>query len=288
MGSGRAPLRLGGFPGRVDRWQLARFLTLGFLLVTSLLPIYWMVVQSLKSDREQVSGLPLWVVAPTLAAYGDVLASDDFWRWAANTVVVLAGTTVVTVTSSLLAGYALSHLRVPGWRWVARLLLISYVIPQTLLFVPLYALILELGLENNLLSLILVYPMLAVPFCAWLFLGHFRSLPAQVEEAAQVEGGSRWQIFREILLPLSGPAIVAAAVFTVGVAASEFLYAAVFLPNGAHQTLAAGLGLTEVDPDQLGGVVAGANLGALPVVLLCAIFAPHYVCGLTAAMLVGA
>jgi multiple sugar transport system permease protein len=166
--------------------------------------------------------------------------------------------------------------------------LISYVVPQTLLFVPLYALVLALGLENNLLSLVLTYPMLAVPFCAWLFLSTFRALPREIPDAARIEGGSEWQIFRKILLPLAGPAIIAAVVFTVGIAASEFLYAAVFLPNGAHQTLAAGLGLTEVDPDELGGVVAGANLAALPVILLCAAFAPHYVRGLTAAMLEGA
>src|SRR5262249_29219248 len=189
---------------------------LAVLLVASLLPIYWMIVQSLKTDREQVRGQPLWVAAPTLAAYADVLNDSNFLHWAGNTAVVIAGATLVTVASSLAAGYALSHLPIPGWRWVARLLLISYVVPQTLLFIPLYAVILGLGLENNLLSLVLTYPMLAIPFCAWLFLTHFRALPEQVEEAARVEGGSRWEIFREILLPLTGPVIVAAVVFTVG------------------------------------------------------------------------
>jgi multiple sugar transport system permease protein len=277
-------------PGRlrVSRWGVARVGTLLLLLVLGLLPIYWMLVQSLKSDAEQVYGQPLWVTAPTLGAYTDVLTDSNFLGWAANTLIVLAGTTVVTVVSSLAAGYALAYLRLPSWRWIARLLLISYVVPQTLLFVPLYALVLELGLENNLFSLVLTYPMLAIPFCAWLFLSNFRGLPREIAEAARVEGGSEWEVFRQILLPISGPTIVAAVVFTVGVAASEFLYAAVFLPNGAHQTLAAGLGLTEVDPDQLGGVVAGANLAALPVILLCAALAPQYVRGLTAAMLEGA
>jgi multiple sugar transport system permease protein len=262
--------------------------TLLVLLVAGLLPIYWMLAQSLKSDVEQVNGQPFWVVAPTLSAYADVLRNSDFLGWAANTLIVLAGTTVVTVVSSLAAGYALAYLGVPSWRWIARLLLISYVVPQTLLFVPLYALVLGLGLENNLLSLVLTYPMLAIPFCAWLFLNNFRALPREIAEAARVEGGSEWEIFRQILLPISGPAIVAAMVFTVGVAASEFLYAAIFLPNAAHQTLAAGLGLTEVDPDELGGIVAGANLAALPIILLCAALAPQYVRGLTAAMLEGA
>jgi multiple sugar transport system permease protein len=272
----------------VSRWGLARVATLLLLLVAGLLPIYWMLAQSLKSDAEQVQGKPFWVAAPTLGAYADVLSNGNFLGWAANTSIILAGTAVVTVVSSLAAGYALAYLRVPGWRWIARLFLISYVVPQTLLFVPLYALVLGLGLENNLLSLVLTYPMLAIPFCAWLFLGTFRALPREIAEAARVEGGSEWEIFRQILLPISGPAIVAAVVFTIGVAASEFLYAAVFLPNAAHQTLAAGLGLTEVDPDQLGGVVAGANLAALPVVLLCSVLAPQYVRGLTAAMLEGA
>jgi multiple sugar transport system permease protein len=273
---------------RVSRWGVARVATLLLLLVAGLLPIYWMLVQSLKSDAEQVSGQPLWVATPTLGAYADVLTSGNFLNWAANTLIVLAGTTLVTVVSSLAAGYALAYLKIPSRRWIARLLLISYVVPQTLLFVPLYAIVLGLGLENNLLSLVLTYPMLAIPFCAWLFLSTFRALPREIADAARVEGGSEWRIFRQILLPMSGPVIVAAVVFTIGVAASEFLYAAVFLPNGAHQTLAAGLGLTEVDPDELGGVVAGANLAALPVIVICAVFAPQYVRGLTAAMLEGA
>jgi multiple sugar transport system permease protein len=273
---------------RVGRWGVARAATLLLLLAAGLVPIYWMLVQSLKSDAEQVNGQPFWVTAPTLDAYANVLTNSDFLTWAANTLIVLAGTTLVTVVSSLAAGYALAYLHVPKWRWIARLLLISYVVPQTLLFVPLYALVLALGLENNLLSLVLTYPMLAIPFCAWLFLSAFRALPREITDAARVEGGSEWRIVRQILLPIASPAIVAAVVFTVGVAASEFLYAAVFLPNGAHQTLAAGLGLTEVSPDELGGVVAGANLAALPVILLCAAFAPHYVRGLTAAMLEGA
>jgi multiple sugar transport system permease protein len=269
-------------------WGTLRAATLVVLVAFSLGPIYWMVVESLKDDREQVSGAPLWVARPTLKAYREVLVEGAFGRWATNTMLVLAAVTIVTVLSSLLAGYALSHLDVPGRRRIARLLLLSYMVPQTLLFVPLYLTVLALDLENNLLSLIVTYPMLAIPFCSWLFWTHFRALPPQVEEAAMVEGGSRWQIFRQILLPMSGPVMIAAAVFTVGVVTSEFLYASVFLPDPDHQTLAAGLGLSEVGLDELAGVVAGANLGALPVVVLCGAFAPQYVRGLTAAMLEGA
>jgi ABC-type glycerol-3-phosphate transport system permease component len=264
-----------------------RVVVLGALLALSLAPLAWMFVQSIISDEDRVLGLPLWSIQPTLDAYAAVLDSD-FLVWSWNTLVVVAGTVGLVLVSSYLAGYGLAYLPVPGRRWISRLLLSSYVVPQTLLFIPLFVLVQRLDLENNPLALILTYPMLAVPFCSWLFLSYFRGLPRQTAEAAIVEGGSRWAVFWRILVPLSFPVVIAAGVFTVGVAASELLFASVFLPNAAHQTLAAGLGVTTVSPDEVGGTVAATILGALPVLALCGAFARQYVQGMTAAMLEGA
>jgi multiple sugar transport system permease protein len=254
----------------------------------SLTPLGWMFLQSIISDEDRVQGAALWAIQPTLDAYGAVLDNTDFLTWSSNTLVVITGTVALVLVASYLAGYGLAYLPVPGRRWIARLLLASYVVPQTFLFVPLYILVQRAGLDNNPLALILTYPMLAVPFCGWLFLSYFRGLPAHTIEAAMVEGGSRWSIFWQILLPLSRPVVVAAAVFTVGIASSEFLFASVFLPSREHQTLAAGLSVTTVNPDEVGGVVAGVVLAALPVVLLCGVFVRQYVRGLTAALLEGA
>jgi multiple sugar transport system permease protein len=272
---------------RVTGAGALRAAALGLLLVLSLAPLAWMFAQSIISDQDRVLGTPLWAIQPTLDAYREVL-DTNFPTWSANTLVVVAGTVGLVLASSYLAGYGLAYLPVPGRHWVGRLLLASYVVPQTLLFVPLYVQVQRLGLENNPLALILTYPMLAIPFCSWLFLSYFRGLPRQTAEAAMVEGGSRWAVFWQILVPMSFPVVIAAGVFTVGVAASELLFASVFLPSPAHQTLAAGLGVTTVGPDEVGGTVAAALLGALPVLAVCVAFARQYVQGMTAAMLEGA
>ena len=273
---------------RLTTANVVRLVVLTFLLAMSLAPLVWMFVQSIVSDEDRLARTPVWEIQPTLDSYGQVLNNSDFYTWSGNTLVTLGGTLVLVLFSSYLAGYGLAFLPVPGKRWVARLLLASYVVPQTLVVIPLYVLIERLGWDNNLLSLILTYPMLAIPFCAWLFLNYFRGLPYQTAEAALVEGASRFAIFWRILLPMSLPVIVAASVFTIGVASSEILFASVFLPNTAYQTLAVGLSVTTVSPDEVGGVVAAAQLAAVPVVLLCVVFARQYVQGLTAAMLEGA
>src|SRR5262249_53172651 len=168
------------------------------------------------------------------------------------------------------------------------LLLTSYVVPQTLLFVPLYVQVQRMGLENNPLALIVTYPMLTIPFCSWLFLSYFRELPRQTAEAAMVEDESRWTVFWQILVPMSLPVVIAAGVFTINVAANELLFATVFLPSPDHQTLSAGLGVTTVNPNEVGGTVAATLLNALPVLAVCVAFARQYVQGMTAAMLEGA
>src|SRR5262249_14024627 len=137
---------------------LLRTVALGLLLVLSLAPLAWMLAQSIISDQDRVLGTPLWAIQPTLDAYREVL-DTNFPTWSANTLVVVAGTVGVVLVSSYLAGYGLAYLPVPGRRWVGRLLLASYVVPQTLLFVPLYVQVQRLGLENNPLALILTYPM---------------------------------------------------------------------------------------------------------------------------------
>jgi multiple sugar transport system permease protein len=270
------------------RVDLPRLLALGFLLLVSLVPLAWMLLQSIISDEDRVQLTPLWAIRPVVDNYSEVLDNTDFLTWSGNTLVVVVGTVALVLVVSYLAGYGLAYLPVPGRPWVARLLLASYVVPQTLVFIPIYVVIKRAGLDNHPLALILTYPMLAVPFCGWLFLSYFRGLPEHTVEAAMVEGGSRWTIFWQILLPLSRPVVVAAAVFTVGIACSEFLFASVFLPGRAHQTLAAGLAVTTVSPDEIGGVVASALLASLPVILLCGAFVRQYVQGLTAAQLEGA
>lgn len=265
-------------------------------------PIYFMLVQSLKTAQEDVFGNPLIVVNPTFENFEELFAqsgeshgyvgrvlrrSYPVLDWLENTIIVFAGSVAVTLVVSLLAGYALGRLRPPGFRWWRRIIFASYVIPHTILFVPLYQVIITLNLENNLLALLVVYPTLAVPFCVWILSAYFQNLPRSVEESALVEGASRLTAFFRILLPMSKPVVVAAGIFALGTIASDFTLASVFLLDAHNKTIPAGLATMEVALDEL-LAVAGINLMAVPVVLICAVFARGYVRGLTAAMIEGA
>jgi len=265
-------------------------------------PIYFMLVQSLKTAEEDVFGNPLIVVNPTFENFeelferkgeargfvGSVLRRNyPVLEWLENTVVVFAGSVTVTLVASILAAYALGRLRPPGFRWWRRAIFATYVIPHTILFVPLYQVIIRLHLDDNLLALLLVYPTLALPFCVWILSAYFQQFPREVEESALVEGASRVTAFVRIILPMSRSVIVAAGIFTVGTIASDFTLASVFLLDAHNQTIPAGLGTMDVALDEL-LAVAGINLMAIPVVLICAVFARGYVRGLTAAMVEGA
>jgi multiple sugar transport system permease protein len=264
-------------------------------------PIYFVLVQSLKTAQEDVFGNPLIVLHPTLESFeelferqgegrgvvGSVLRrSYPFLDWLENTLVVFAGTLALTLGVSLAAAYALGRLRPPGFRWWRRAIFATYVIPQTILFVPLYRVVTGLGLDDNLLALVLIYPTMALPFCVWLLSTYFQHLPREIEEAAFIEGASRATAFFRIILPMSRPVLVASGIFTLGTAASDFMIASIFLLSGHNQTIPAGLGTMEVALDEL-AAVAGINLMALPVILICALFARGYVRGLTAAMVEG-
>jgi multiple sugar transport system permease protein len=274
------------------------------LLVTvyCLFPIYFMLVQSLKSAHEDVFGNPFIVLHPTFENFQELFEqrgevhgfvgrtlrrSYPFLDWLENTIIVFAGAVAITLVASVMAAYALGRLQPPGFRWWRRVIFASYVIPHTLLFVPLYQVILTLHLEDNLLALLLIYPTLALPFCVWMLSAYFQRLPREIEESALVEGASRTRAFFTIILPMSRPVVVAAGIFALGAIASDFTLASVFLLDTHNQTIPAGLATMEVALDEL-LAVAGINLMSIPVVLICAVFARGYVRGLTAAMVEGA
>jgi multiple sugar transport system permease protein len=277
----------------------------GLLLVATvycLFPIYFMLVQSLKTAQEDVFGNPLIVVNPTFENFAELFErgaevrgfigrtlrqSYPFLDWMENTLIVFAGSVGLTLVVSLAAAYAIGRLQPPGFRWWRRTIFATYVIPHTILFVPLYQVMLALHLDDNLLALLLVYPTLALPFAVWILSTYFQQLPREVEESALVEGASRLGAFFRIILPMSWPVVVAAGIFTLGTIASDFTLASVFLLDAHNQTIPAGLGTMDVALDEL-LAVAGINLMAIPVVLICSAFARSYVRGLTAAMIEGA
>jgi len=275
-------------------------LLLALLIAYSIFPIYMISVESLKTVQEDEFGNPLYVRNLNFEWY-DGLFDEEEWfvgggqtrptvpylRWAANSAIVFAAGLIIVLGASLAAAYALARLRPPGWRWWRRALLATFLVPQTLLFLPLFQVVFHLHLDDHLGSLILTYPMLAIPFCVWLLSAYFQKLAPEVEESAYIEGAGRWTAFTRIVLPMTWPVLVAVGLFALGVMSSDFMLAGVFLPNQWHQTIAAGLSTMDVSMEDL-SVVAGVNAASLPLMLIAALLARTYTRGLTAAMLEGA
>lgn len=283
-----------------SRWRWRHALILAVLTVESLFPIYFITIQSLKTPEEDVFGSPLYVRHPTFENYTDLFAGPEasvrgyvvlprvpFLVWMANSALVLGLTLLLTLVVSVPAAYALGRLQPPGWRWWRRGLFASYVIPQTILFIPIYQVVIALGLDDRYPVLVLIYTAMALPFAIWILSAYYRQLPREIEESALVEGASGATAFLRIVLPMSRNVLVAAGLFTIGTVGQDFMLASIFLLSPSKQTVAAGLGVMDVSLEEL-VTVAGVNLAAIPVVLLCAAFARGYVRGVTAAMLEGA
>jgi ABC-type glycerol-3-phosphate transport system permease component len=282
---------------RTSRWRHRGLLVL--VVLYSLFPIYFITVQSLKTPDEDVFGSPLWVRQPSLENYTELFAGAEapvrgfvvvprvpYLRWVLNSLVVLTASLALTLACAVAAAYALGRLQPPGWRWWRRLLFASYVVPQTVLFIPLYQVVVALGLDDSHGALILIYAAMALPFCVWLLSAYYYNLPREIEESALIEGASRAAVFARILFPMSRNVVVAAGLFTIGTVGQDFMLASIFLLDPTRQTVAAGLGVMDVSLEEL-VAVAGVNIAAVPLVLLCALFARSYVRGLTAAMVEG-
>lgn len=284
--------------GRRRRWRHGFLLAL--VVVYSVFPIYFITVQSLKTAEEDVFGNPLYVADPTFENYTGLFEGAEarvrgyvivprvpFLLWMANSALVLTLSVALTLGVSIPAAYALGRLQPPGWRWWRRLLFATYVVPHTILFVPIYQVIIALGLDDHHLALVLIYSTMALPFCVWILSAYYRLLPREIEDAALIEGATPLTAFVRVILPMSRNVLIAAGLFTLGTVGQDFIFASIFLLQPENQTVAAGLGVMDVSLEEL-TAVAGVNLAAIPVVILCALFARGYVRGLTAAMLEGA
>ena len=256
------------------------------IIVFALFPIWWIFLQAIKPTSEDPIGNPFWTWAPTLDGFDEVLHGRMVPQWLLNTAILLVVGIAITLSVSMLAGYALARLRVPGARWIARLLLASYFLPQPLVLIPIYQVFLWLRLDNTLASVILLDQTLTIPFATWLLFTYFEGLPTDIEEHASLDG-SRWSVFRRIVLPMSWPVLIAAGIFTAGVMSGDFVYAGLLLVHDQVKTIAVGLGLIGLSLDEFNSITGGIGATATPLVIACAAFAPAYVRGLTAAMLEG-
>jgi len=268
-----------------SRQFFTTYLPLLVFLFVLLFPFYWMGVTTFKPDNELLSrdGNPFWIVAPTLAHIEKLMFKTEYPQWMWNTVVVSVTATFFSLLASVFAAYAIERLRFSGAKNVGLGIFLAYLVPPSILFIPLASVVFQMGLFDTRLALILTYPTFLIPFCTWLLMGYFRSIPMELEECALIDGANRWQILVKIILPLAVPGLISAGIFAFTLSWNEFIYALTFVSSSEVKTLPVGVvtELVEGDVYHWGALMAGALFGSLPVALIYSFFVEYYVSGMT-------
>lgn len=273
----------------LPRRILVVYLPLAVFVFVLLFPFYWMAITAVKPDAQLTdynNYSPFWVVGPTLEHMSYLLFETSYPGWMLNTVIVSVASTVIALFASVLAAYAIERLRFKGARVTGLLIFLAYLVPPSILFIPLAYIVFQVGIFDSRLALILTYPTFLIPFCTWLLMGYFRSIPYELEESALVDGASRWQILTKVVLPLAVPGLISAGIFAFTLSWNEFIYALTFISSSENKTVPVGV-LTELvrgDIYEWGALMSGALLGSLPVVILYSFFVDYYVSSMTGAV----
>lgn len=273
----------------IPRQIVTIYLPLSIFIFVLLFPFYWMTVATFKTNIElhQTEGLStLWVLEPTLDNIRRLLFQTEYPQWLVNSLIVTISSTFLSLFCAVCAAYAIERLRYTGSRWVGMSIFLAYLVPPSILFIPLATMVFQLGIFDTRWALILTYPTILIPFCTWLLMGYFRSIPYELEECALVDGATRFQILRRIVLPLSVPGLISAGIFAFTLSWNEYLYALVFISSSEVKTAPVGIvtELIEGDIYNWGSLMAGALFGSLPVAILYSFFVEHYVSSMTGAI----
>ncbi len=273
----------------LPRRILTVWLPLFVFVFVLLFPFYWMAITAVKPDNQltdYANHSPFWVVGPTLDHMRYLLFETTYPRWMWNTIIVSVASTAISLVASVFAAYAIERLRFRGSRVTGLMIFLAYLVPPSILFIPLAFIVFQVGIFDSRLALILTYPTFLIPFCTWLLMGYFRSIPYELEESALVDGASRWQILTKIVLPLAVPGLISAGIFAFTLSWNEFIYALTFISSSENKTVPVGV-LTELvrgDIYEWGALMSGALLGSLPVVILYSFFVDYYVSSMTGAV----
>jgi len=272
----------------LPRRAVTLYLPLAVFVFVLLFPFYWMTITAFKPDAELLSreGNPFWVITPTLAHFNKLLFQTEYPEWLWNTVFVSVIATFVSLVASVLGAYAIERLRFRGSRQVGLSIFLAYLVPPSILFIPLAAIVFKLGLFDTRWALILTYPTFLIPFSTWLLMGYFRSIPYELEECALIDGATRFEILWKIILPLSVPGLISAGIFAFTLSWNEFIYALTFVSSSEVKTVSVAVvtELVEGDVYHWGPLMAGALLGSLPVAIIYSFFVEYYVSGMTGAV----
>ena len=278
-----------GYLQSLPRRLVTIWLPLLVFVFVLLFPFYWMAITAVKPNNEMTNFndfSPFWVVEPTLQHIRYLLFETSYPGWLWNTMLVAVGSTVLSLAASVFAAYAIERVRFTGSRPVGLLIFLAYLVPPSILFIPLAVIVFKFGIYDSKLALIFTYPTFLIPFCTWLLMGYFRSIPFELEESALVDGASRWQILVKIILPLAVPGLISAGIFAFTLSWNEFIYALTFIQSSENKTVPVGV-LTELvrgDIFEWGSLMAGALFGSLPVVILYSFFVDYYVSSMTGAV----
>jgi len=265
------------------------YLPLSLFVLILLFPFYWMAITAIKPNAELLdykNHNPFWVSSPTLENINKLLFQTDYPQWLWTTMMVATVATALSLFASVLAAYAIQRLKFRGSQYVGLGIYLAYLVPPSILFIPMATLIFQLGLFDSPWALILTYPTFLIPFCTWLLIGYFKSIPYELEECAMIDGATRLQTLRMITLPLAMPGLISAGIFAFTLSWNEFIYALAFIQSAEKKTVPVAVltQLVEGDVYHWGSLMAGALLGSIPVALLYSFFVDYYVASLTGAV----
>jgi multiple sugar transport system permease protein len=265
------------------------YLPMGMFILGLLFPFYWMLVTTLKPDGELYRPWnhplysPFWTSAPTLDHVKNLLYETLFGTWMWNTMLIALVATLISLFCGVIAGYALARLRFRLAGLLGTAIFVTYLVPQTLLFIPLAEIIRDYRIGDTPWALILTYPTFLIPFCTWLMMGYFKTIPKELEECARIDGAARWQAMIYIIFPIAVPGILSAGIFAFTLSWNEFIYALVFLSSPEQKTVPVGVVSELIRGDVFfwGPLMAGALIGSIPVAIVYSFFVEYYVTGMT-------
>ena len=265
------------------------YLPLSIVMLVLLFPFYWMTMTAIKPKQHLLdldTHNPFWTLSPTLEHIEELLFKTDYPLWLWNTMFIAVSATVLSIVASVFAAYAITRIRYRGAQWIGGSIFLAYLVPPSILFIPLSTVVFQYGLFDTPFALILTYPTILIPVSTWLLMGYFKTIPYELEECALIDGASRWQILTRIILPLAVPGLISAAIFCLTLCWNEFIYALTFINTTANKTVPVAIVTAFTDGDQYrwGSLMAGALVGSLPLVVLYAFFVEHYVSAMTGAV----
>ena len=266
--------------------EVSFFGAVAFFVILTAFPFYWMLITSLKSNSDlyNVANIPFWFNdPPTLEHYRYLFEQTLFVHWLFNSLIIGVCVVAITVVAAVPAGYSLARMTGRNGEALGIGIFLTYLVPPTLLFLPLSRIVADLGLQNSMWSLVLVYPTFTIPFCTWLLMGFFKTVPPEIEEAAIVDGCSLFGAFIKMAIPLSLPAILTVVIFTFTLTLQEFVYALTFISSSAQKPITLGVATDLVRGDIFfwGEIMAGALLASIPVAIAYNLFLDRFISGIT-------